>query len=321
MADREASRRAANAADRADRERRTRVDAGNAASAAANASLRSQIAPIVQQAVQQAIQKAATDNKATQDNGVNRLMSANLNRYMMMPLSPAMVLQGTNSPNVVADTIAPFTAGNIIQVEGSININSPYFYEYNGIPIKPDQLTASNVSIVLDPAGTGSMKVEFGTDPQLTMTDGEAVFQYADGGTHEYNVVIDGHLTTSNSVGINQAPVPGKALSILGDVLVNGAVSFGGVSLANLAIGQPSVEPPYVLDVSGGPSILRQSLTVAQNSYVQGNLGIGKTTAAAPLDVLGSALISNNLTVSNSTFTQSAGIGKVTVTPGLALDV
>jgi hypothetical protein len=77
-----------------------------------------------------------------------------------------------------------------------------------------------------------------------------------------------------------------------------------------------SVAPGYVLDVSGA-SILRGITTLTKNAYIQGNLGIGKTSANVALDVSGTVAISSNITVTGTTFTNRLGVGKLTdwITP------
>ena len=286
-------------------------------------------------------------------------MSNNINPFTVMPLSPNQVQGIGNNPNLTADTITAFTPGNTIEVYSSININPPALLEYDGQSILPNQLSTSNVQVIVSNiANVPTFEVVIDGVPQLTLTNGEAVFGYST--PNDYNLVVDGFLSTSNSVGIKQPADPNYSLSISGDVLINGNVNLGGVSVINLGIGT-SVSPGNTLEVSGN-TLLKGTLTTTKNAYFQSLVGIGKFNPAVALDVSGAVHISSNLNVDKSiytntlyanniilgptggsannqldvsgsvnissnlfvgrnTFTSNLAIGKTGISPGIALDV
>jgi len=248
-------------------------------------------------------------------------MSNNINPFTVMPLAPNQVQAGADKPNVLADTISPYTAGNTIEIFGNMNMNAPYQYFIDGQPLQPNQLTYSNVSILLSntPVGDPLFEVLFSGDPQVIMTPGETQFKYAGG--NDYNVGIDGYLSTSNSVGIKTPANPAYALSVAGDVLITGNVSLAGIQLATLGIGRPVI-PGDVLDVSGNSQFFG-TMTTTSNAYFQQSMSVGTGTIAPgyTLNVAGATNITSNLNVSSNTFTNSLGVGTGTIGPDYALDV
>ena len=248
-------------------------------------------------------------------------MSNNINPFTVMPLAPNQVQAGADKPNVLANTISPYTAGNTIEILGNMNMNAPYQYFIDGQPLQPNQLTYSNVSILLSntPLGQPLFEVLFSGDPQVIMTSGQTQFKYAGG--NDYNVGIDGYLSTSNSVGIKTPANPAYALSVLGDVNITGNVSFTGLQLATLGIGRPVI-PGDVLDVLGNSQFFG-TMTTTSNAYFQASMGVGTGTIAPgyTLNVAGATNITSNLNVSSNTFTNSLGVGTGTIGPGYALDV
>jgi len=237
-------------------------------------------------------------------------MSNNINPFTVMPLAPNQVSGGQLTPNILVDTIGAYTTGGTIQLLADLNAEYPAEFKFNNQTIYPYEVYNPNGTSIAN-CGTdntnGTFTVSLNGYPQLLMTNGDTVFQYAD--PRNYNVIIDGFLTTSNSVGIGQPATTAHALSVSGDVLITGKVNLAGVQLANLGIAT-AVAPGYVFDVSGN-SILRGTTTFTKNTYVQGFLGIGKTSATVALDVSGSSAISNNISVTRTTFTNRLGIGKL----------
>jgi len=69
--------------------------------------------------------KKAYEN-TNQWEGGTVFMSNNINPFTVMPLAPNQVQAGADKPNVLADTISPFTAGNTIEIFGNMNMNSPF---------------------------------------------------------------------------------------------------------------------------------------------------------------------------------------------------
>lgn len=247
-------------------------------------------------------------------------MSNNINPFTVMPLSPNQVSGGQLTPNILVDTIGAYTTGGTIQLLADLNAEFPAEFKFNGQTIYPYEVYNPSRTSVAN-CGTsnanGIFTVSLNGYPQLSMTNGNTVFKYAD--PRNYKVIIDGFLTTSNSVGIGQAATTTHALSVSGDVLITGKVNLAGVQLANLGIAT-SVAPGFVFDVSGD-SILRGTTTFTKNTFIQGFLGLGKTSATVALDVSGSSAISNNMTVGGNTFTNRLGVGKTSISTGLAMDI
>jgi hypothetical protein len=238
-------------------------------------------------------------------------MSNNINPFTVMPLSPNQVSGGQLTANILVNTIQSATSGGTIELLSSMNVNFPNTFKYNGQSIYPYQVYSTYASAICSDnpnLNIGQFAVNIDGQRNLLMTNGDAVFSYNT--PNDYNMTIDGFLSTSNSVGIKQAADPNYALSVNGNVFISGEVNLAGVQLANLGIGT-SVAPGYVFDVSGA-SILRGITTFTKDAYIQGNLGIGKTNATVALDVLGSSAISNNMTVAGTTFTNRLGVGKLT---------
>jgi len=238
-------------------------------------------------------------------------MSNNINPFTVMPLAPNQVSGGQLTPNILVDTIGAYTTGGTIQLLADLNAEFPAEFKFNGQTIYPYEVYNPSRTSVAN-CGTdntnGTFTVGLNGYPQLSMTNGQTVFQYAD--PRNYQVIIDGFLTTSNSVGIGQPATINHALSVSGDVLITGKVNLAGVQLANLGIAT-AVAPDFVFDVSGN-SILRGITTLTKNTYIQGFLGLGKTSATVALDVSGSSAISNNISVTGTTFTNRLGVGKLT---------
>jgi hypothetical protein len=251
-------------------------------------------------------------------------MSNNINPFTVMPLAPNQINGQQFSINIQVDSISAYTPSSTIQVKSSMNAVDGSTFQLNGQSIYPYRVYTASGNVQAETIDTGALTgrkflVSFFGDPQVQMTPGQTVFTYA-ADPNEYDVIIDGHLTTSNSVGIGLAPINGKALSVSGDVFISGAVSLAGVQLASLGIAT-SVAPSYVFDVSG-KSILNGETTITDNAYITKFLGIGKRSAANALDVSGSSAISNNITVGNTTYTKIVGVGKTAnITGGYVADI
>jgi len=251
-------------------------------------------------------------------------MSNNINPFTVMPLAPNQINGQQFSINIQVDSISAYTPSSTIQVKSSMNAIDGSTFQLNGQSIYPYKVYTASGNVQAETIDTGALigrkfLVSFFGDPQVQVTPGQTLFTYT-ADPNQYDVIIDGHLTTSNSVGIGLPPASNVALSVSGDVFISGAVSLAGVQLASLGIGT-SVASNYVFDVSG-KSILNGETTITDNAYITKFLGIGKRSTANALDVSGSSAISNNMTVGNITYTKILGVGKTAnITGGYVADI
>jgi hypothetical protein len=259
------------------------------------------------------------NNSKTWDGTV--YMSNNINPYTVMPLAPNQVNGGTLTANILVSTIGSYTTGGTIQLLASMNVDYPNAFTYNGQAIYPYQIYSHYASAIASDAlnNTGQFNVYFSGDPQLEMVPGEAFFRY--NGGNDYNLTVDGYLSTSNSVGIRTPATSNYSLTVSGEVLFTGSVNLAGVKVASLGIGGAIPSGSIVFDVSGDSKFFGSTSTTG-NSLVGGNVAIGKLSAAnAALDVSGSAIISSNLTVSSNAFIRRLAIGKPTIASNLSVDI
>ena len=247
--------------------------------------------------------------------GGSALMSGNINRFLVSPWSPDQASKTLQGPNLLADTISAYTTGGSIQIESTMNIVPPNTITYDGKAILPYQINGPNsLATTLNDGTEGYFEVTVSTNNPGATANLLVTPTYTTIGNDigpNYNFTIDGYLNTSNTVTIN-SPSP-TALQVNGNVNITGTVSLSNVQVTKLGIGT-SVAPGYVFDVSGN-SLFKGS------AGITGYLGVGKQTPTLPLDVLGSAAISNNITIGNNTITQAIGVGKPTITSGLAADI
>ena len=242
-------------------------------------------------------------------------MTNNINPFLVSPWSPDQASKTLQGPNLLADTITAYTTGGSIQIESTMNIVPPNTITYDGKAILPYQINNTNsLATTLNDGTEGYFEVAVSTNNPGATANLLVYPTYATIGNNigpNYQVTIDGYLTTSNAVTINTVSQP--ALQVNGNVNISGTVSLSNVQVTTLGIGT-SVAPGYVFDVSGN-SLFKG------NAGITGFLGVGKQTPTLPLDVVGSAAISNNITIGANTITQAIGVGKPTITAGLAADI
>jgi len=247
--------------------------------------------------------------------GGSVLMTNNINPFLVSPWSPDQASKSLQGPNLLADTITAYTTGGTIQIESTMNIVPPNTITYDGKAILPYQINNTNsLATTLNDGTEGYFEVAVSTNNPGATANLIVYPTYATIGNNigpNYQVTIDGYLTTSNAVTINSISQP--ALQVNGNVNISGSVSLSNVQVTKLGVGT-AVDPGYVFDVSGS-SLFKGS------AGITGFLGVGKQTPTLPLDVVGSAAISNNITIGSNTITQAIGVGKPTITPGLAADI
>jgi hypothetical protein len=84
--------------------------------------------------------------------GSGNLSSNNLSPFVTTPFSPTPE-GGFQSANVLADTVAAYTANTVIQLESPFNASASAPFTYNGQAILPTEIYSGTVSAVVTDIG------------------------------------------------------------------------------------------------------------------------------------------------------------------------
>jgi len=107
----------------------------------------------------------------------NLFISNNANPFLISPYSPSQVNGTATSTTIRTNTIKPFSAGATIQVEGNMNMVSPYSISLNNSPLYTDRIYSGgpfggSVQIACDSATNSAVILISGLDQFIVSNSG-----------------------------------------------------------------------------------------------------------------------------------------------------
>jgi hypothetical protein len=253
--------------------------------------------------------------KPAEEAGPNKLSSNNWNSFVTSPYSPLTAATGGGGIDIQVNSIRAFSV-DTIEVLSNLNIATGSSFKINGQIINPNRIISDGATATILGGTTRTFIVDYGAGTIFEVANTSATFQNAASIIpNSYILNVFGTTRTYKlSVGNPPPSVPtGYVASFAGDVIVNGTVTSSGTfDISGLQVNTLGVK--QLLDVSGqsvlnGLVTARNGINVTGNSYVLGNLGVGKTNPTVALDIAGSENISQNLTVNgNATINGILGI-------------
>jgi hypothetical protein len=253
--------------------------------------------------------------KPAEEAGPNKLSSNNWNSFVTSPYSPLTATTGGGGIDIQVNSIRAFSV-DTIEVLSNLNIATGSSFKINGQIINPNRIISDGATATILGGTTRTFIVDYGAGTIFEVANTSATFQNAASIIpNSYILNVFGTTRTYKlSVGNPPPSVPtGYVASFAGDVIVNGTVTSSGTfDISGLQVNTLGVK--QLLDVSGqsvlnGLVTARNGINVTGNSYVLGNLGVGKTNPTVALDIAGSENISQNLTVNgNATINGILGI-------------